>query len=152
MTKSFNFPLQKVLDVRTMVEDAKAVELQKAQAETERIRQQLRATEAEKDALVNGDSSDSQEDGSVTLQDLNSRMAYVDQLSEEIEKQGEAVVKSEEDSEEQRIAFVQASKEKMVLEKLKEQHKGAFKKKANQEQVKVESEVASRIVQNGIDQ
>ena len=76
---------------------------------------------------------------------MNNRMAYVEQLTDEIVKQGKVVVKSEESTEEQRVAFVQASKEKMVMEKLKEHHKEVFKKKINQEQVKSESEVAARI-------
>ncbi len=150
MTKAFNFSLQKVLDVRTMAEDTQAIELQKAQAKTERQKLNLASTEAEKDSIVNSTQADSGNE-SLSLHDLNSRMAYVDQLTDKIEQQGEAVKKSQEESEAQRIAFVKASKEKMVLEKLKEQHKDAFKKKANQEQVKVESEVASRVAQNGSD-
>lgn len=147
MTKSFNFPLQKVLDVRTMVEDAKAIELQKAQAEIEREKQHLARIQSEKDALI-GEASVAGEKGEISLQSLNNRREYVEQLSTQIEEQGETVAKSQEAAEEQRLAFVQASKEKMVIEKLKEHHKDAFRKKMNQDQVKNESEVASRISQN----
>ncbi len=145
MTKAFNFPLQKVLDVRTMIEDAKAIELQKAQAETEREKQSLNQIKAEKDALIN--TSDNAQE-SVSLMSLNQRTAYSEQLDDKIEEQNQIIEKSEQETEEQRQAFVQASKDKMVIEKLKENHKDAFKKKANQDQVKNESEVAARISQN----
>ncbi len=144
MTKAFNFSLQKVLDVRAMVEDAKAIDLQKAQAETQLEKQKLASTQAEKDAIVQSKTKNNQ-DQNITLHSLNNRMAYVEQLTDEIVKQGKVVVKSEESTEEQRVAFVQASKEKMVMEKLKEHHKEVFKRKVNQEQVKSESEVAARI-------
>lgn len=147
MTKAFNFPLQKVLNVRTMVEDAKAIELQKAQAEIERERQNLSSIQAEKETAVQSDKT-ADTGGQLSLHQLSNRMEYVDQLNEQIEKQGEVIARSQEDAEVQRQAFVQASKEKMVIEKLKEHHQEAFKKKSNQDQVKAESEVASRISQN----
>ncbi len=144
MTKGFNFSLQKVLNVREMVEDTKAVELKKAQAITEHEKQKLEQTQAEKDALLEGNySSDEQEH--MTLLQLNNRTAYADQLTHKIQEQREAVAQSKQNAEEHRLAFVKASREKRVIEKLKEHHRDAFKKKMNQEQVKVESEVAARI-------
>jgi len=144
MTKAFNFTLQKVLDVRTMVEDAKAIELQKAHAETEREERTLAKIKAKKNAIVTGETEPGIEH-QPSLHELNNRTAYVEQLTKKIELQGKAVVKSQEEAEIQRLKFVQASKEKMAIEKLKEHHQDAFRKKMNQVQVKLESEVASRI-------
>jgi len=144
MTKSFNFSLQKVLNVREMVEDTKAVELKKAQAIIDHENQKLDQTRAEKNALLKkGSEPDTQE--TMSLQHLNNRTAYADQLTDKIEEQREVIEKSKQDAEEHRLAFVKASRDKMVIEKLKEHHKDAFRKKMNQEQVKVESEVAARI-------
>lgn len=148
MSKIFNFRLQKVLDMRSMVEDAKAIDLKKAQATTARKKQALEATQAEKDAMIRGDDASAPRDD-LSLQELNNRMAYVEQLTERIEQEDQAVNKSQEQTEEQRIAFIQASKEKMVIEKLKEHHQEAFRKSTNRQEVKNENEVASRISQKG---
>ncbi len=148
MTKVFNFSLQKILDVRTSIEDNKAIDLQKARAETVRKKQSLALIHAEKNAIVSSDSADPKPEN-VSLLELSNRTAYVEQLTEKMEKQGEAVRQSQAETEARRIAFIQASKEKMVIEKLKDKHLETYRRKLNQDQVKNESEVASRISQNG---
>ncbi len=148
MTKSFKFSLQKILDVRASIEDNKAIDLQKARAETERKKQSLASIHAEKDAIVSPEAVNPRPENT-SLQELSNRTAYVEQLTNKIEKQGEAVKKSQAETEARRIAFIKASKEKMVIEKLKDQHLEVYRRKLNQDQVKNESEVASRISQNG---
>ncbi|MEA3285997.1 MAG: flagellar export protein FliJ [Candidatus Marinimicrobia bacterium] len=147
MTKAFNFSLQKVLDIRGIVEDAKAADLQKAQAETELEKQRLTLVQTEKENLVNS-SDEAAHTGSVTIGELSNRTAYVDQLSDKIKEHDEAVATSELKTDEQRQLYIKASKDKMVMEKLKEHHHDAFKKKNNQDQVKEESEIAARTIQN----
>lgn len=144
MKRAFNFSLQKVLDVRSMVEESKAIELQKAKAETEIEKQKLVAVQAEKESLVQGEASSSDE-RDVTLHELSNRRAYVDQLTDKIKEQGESVSSSEEKAEVHRDEYIKASKDKMVIEKLKEHHQETFRKKLNQDQVKEESELASRM-------
>ncbi len=148
MTKAFNFSLQKVLDIREMVEDTKAMDLQKAQAETELEQQKLSQVQTEKSDLVQG-SRRTDDGGSITIQELSNRTAYADQLTEKIEQQGEAVATSQVKTDEQRQVYIKASKDKMVMEKLKEHHHEAYRKKINQDQVKVESEIAARTSREG---
>ena len=147
MTKAFNFSLQKVLDVREIVEDAKAVELQKAQADTELEKQRLALVKTEKADMVNG-SDEVADIQNISVGALSNRTAYVDQLSDKIKQHNEAVTISQLKTDEQRQLYIEASKDKMVMEKLKEHHHDAFKKKINQDQVKAESEIAARTSQS----
>ncbi len=109
MTKSFKFSLQKILDVRASIEDNKAIDLQKARAETERKKQSLASIHAEKDAIVSPEAVNPRPENT-SLQELSNRTAYVEQLTNKIEKQGEAVKKSQAETEARRIAFIKASK------------------------------------------
>ena len=147
MTKAFNFSLQKVLDIREIVEDAKAADFQKAQADTELEKQRLALIQAEKVDLVNGNEA-TEDEQNLTVRDLSNRTAYVDQLSEKIKQHDAAVTASQQRTDEQRQIYIKASKDKMVIEKLKEHHHSAFKKKTKQDMVKVESEIAARASHN----
>ena len=145
MSKGFNFTLQKVLDVRTIVEDKKAAILRKAHAETELERKKLAAIQAEKRSIAQVEPGE--EDTAPSLQSLNTRSAYMDQLTHEIEDQSRQVDASELRAARKRDEFIKATKDKMVLEKLKDTHKENYRKKANQAEIKIDSEVASRVVQ-----
>jgi len=147
MSKAFNFSLQKVLDVREMVEDKKAMGLQKAQAETDQEKRILASIEAEKERVAHPEETQDSSEG-VSLQSLTTRSAYLDQLNDKIEDQSSQVSISEETAEEKRQEYIYATKEKMVLEKLKENHREVYKKKNNQIEIKEESEIASRISRN----
>ena len=147
MTKAFTFSLQKVLDVREVMEESKAMDLQKAQADTELKKQRLLETQAEKAALVSPESK-AEVDSDVKLTDLNTRTAYLGQLRAKIAEQNQDVAQSKAEEEVKRQAYVEASKDKKVMERLKEKHRDKFKKKQNQEAVKEESEVAGRMSAN----
>ncbi len=142
--KMFKFSLQKVLDVRCMIEDAKAIEMKKSQAEILLNKQALSVTQCEKDGIIANGKAGSVP-GRVTLHSLYNRSDYVDQLSSKITDQGDMVEKSEEQAEEKRLSLVEASKHKNAIEKLKEHHEEKFRKKLNQDVSKIENEVAARI-------
>jgi len=142
--KMFKFSLQKVLDVRCMIEDAKAIEMKKSQAEILLNKQALSKTQCEKDGIIAKGKAGS-EPGRITLQSLYNRSDYVDQLTSKITDQGDMVEKSEERAEEKRLSLVEASKHKNAIEKLKEHHEEKFRKKLNQDVSKIENEVAARI-------
>jgi len=149
MTRNFNFSLQKVLDVREIIEETRAMALQKAQADTKSKQQQLQKTQDEKQSVVINPAEDRQSDADISLIDLNARTAYLDQLSKKIEAEHESVTRSQARTDQRRVAYIQASKEKMIMEKLKERHHDRFKKKRNQDQVKDESEIANRMKSRG---
>ena len=115
--KMFKFSLQKVLDVRCMIEDAKAIEMKKSQAEILLNKQALSVTQCEKDGIIANGKAGSVP-GRVTLHSLYNRSDYVDQLSSKITDQGDMVEKSEEQAEEKRLSLVEASKHKNAIEKL----------------------------------
>ncbi len=142
--KMFKFSLQKVLDVRCMIEDAKAIEMKKSQAEIIVNKQALTKTQCEKDSIIAKGKAGS-EPGQITLHSLHNRSDYVDQLTSKIIDQGTIVEKSEELAEEKRLSLVEASKHKNAIEKLKEHHEEKFRKKLNQDVSKIENEVAARI-------
>lgn len=140
MAKAFKFSLQKVLDVREMNEDKKARSLQQAQAEIIEEKQKLAAIEAEKD-----ETSHPTEDEDVNLHTLNARTAYMGQLNDQIEEQHSEIDRCQEKAALKREDYIQASKDKMVLEKLRDNHKEVHRKKTNQTLMKEESEIAGRI-------
>ena len=144
MSKRFKFSLQKVLEVRAVLEDKRAEELQKAHAEEEHQHQQLQALQDEKQTLTQ-----THDQESTSLQALNARTAYLDQLSERIGAQKVSLQQTQECTEQARQAYVQATKDRKVLEKLKASHQAEFMKKNNQTEIMADSEVANRITQQG---
>jgi len=133
-----------------MIQDAKAIEMKKSQAEIMVNKQALSKTQYEKDSILAKKKSGSEPER-ITLHSLHNRTDYVDQLTSKITDQGILVEKSEERAEQKRLSYVKASTHKNAIEKLKERHQEKFRKTVNQEVAKIENEVAARISRRKIE-
>ncbi|KAA3617623.1 MAG: flagellar export protein FliJ [Calditrichaeota bacterium] len=139
----FNFPLQKLLNLKKYSEDQKAISLGQAQAALNKELYQLKTFEEMKNSLFNGDDFIS-----VNLNALRSSNEYLIQINNQIEQQKQKIALAEKEVDEKRTVLMKANQEKKSVELLKDNQKQVFKKEANRVSQIKEDEVASRIVQS----
>lgn len=112
--KRFSFRLEPVLKNRTDNEERAVVAQTAAQRE---YRGQLALMEKIRLDLRNAREAAS---GKMTVEDFLSRSLYIDYLAVSLAKQEEVVEKARRDLEKKRLTVIQARKDKLVLQKLKE--------------------------------
>ena len=120
--KKFSFKLEKVLELREFEEDQAKIELGKAIAETERIKEELRLI-AEK-RVQNTKSRFSSSDVMEQLAIEN----YITRLDSEKERLLEELAQAELVVEQKRAVFAEALKNRKVISKLKEKRTAEYKK------------------------
>lgn len=120
--KKFSFKLEKVLELREFEEDQAKIELGKAIAETERIKEELRLI-AEK-RVQNTKSRFSSSDVMEQLAIEN----YITRLDSEKERLLEELAQAELVVEQKRSVFAEALKNRKVISKLKEKRTAEYKK------------------------
>lgn len=151
MVKSFHFPLQKVLDVRKIVEDRRAVALKNSQSSLNREKKQLDNLAQKKHAQLKIDGNVCTDQVNISLNGLKVSVDYISQLNDKITSQIQVVEKSNEKMEEKRDVLIKASKEKKIVEKLREHQLTDYKIKNRKKESKEESEIALRVVSKNND-
>jgi len=146
MGKSFQFPLQKVLNVRQIIEDRQAVALKKSQASLNREKKQLKDLSEKKHAQIEIDENVCTDQVKLSLNGLKVSVDYISQLNDKITSQIEVVKKSNEKMEEKREVLINASKDKKIVEKLRENQLTDYKIINRKNESKEESEIALRVV------
>ncbi len=141
--KKFNFPLQKLLNLKKHREDQKAIELGKAQAKRNKEVYQQKIFKDMKKTLLSGDDS-----ASVNLSLMRSSNEYLIQINNQIKLQKDKIKLAEKEVDEKRAVLVKANQEKKSVELLKENQQQDYKKEANRITQIRENEVALRINQN----
>ena len=145
MSRRFEFPLQKVLDIRRKLEDHLAAELQHRVDQRREEEAALEALRSEKAALLEGDSATEQALG---LGDIRIRRDYLSQLDDRIVRQRGMVEKCLRSEEAARQKLLQASHDKRMVEKLRERSLADYRRKQLAVETRAESEVALRIAMN----
>ena len=144
MSKSFHFPLDKVLDLKEAVEECRAVELEKSKRAYQEEQSRLNALKSEKsDSLVRAPHN-THSKKPVSVKSLQLSMDYIAQLNNRIKQQSSQVECTLNSVFDHRKKLIVASKERKVMEKIKEHHLAAFLKKYRRKVRKEEDEVAIR--------
>ncbi len=120
--KRFQFPLQKVLDLREFEEDQARIELGKAIAESERIRRQLENLAEEKARTVAGASDEKD------VRQLIVREHYLIRLDANRDELLAELLEADALVENRRAVFAEAMKNRKVLSKLKDRRFGEYRK------------------------
>ena len=120
--KKFSFKLEKVLELREFEEDQAKIELGKAIAETERIKEELRliAEKRVQNTKARFSSSDVMEQLAIEN--------YITRLDSEKERLLEELAQAELVVEQKRSVFAEALKNRKVISKLKEKRTAEYKK------------------------
>lgn len=146
MVKSFHFPLQKVLDVRQIVEDRQAVALKNSQSSLNTEKKRLDNLAQRKHAQLKIDENICTDQVNLSLNGLKISVDYISQLNDKIISQFQVVEKSNEKMEEKRDVLIKVSKEKKIVEILREHQLIDYKIKNRKKESKDESEIALRVV------
>lgn len=140
MAKAFRFSLQKVLDLRRNIETQQAIELSAARAKLNLHKNKLHSLNQKKSSFLS-----SLDGNQINLQNLKIQESYLEQLSGEIKQQKESVARSDLTVKEKTEKLVEVSRDKKIVEKLRERHLENHQKKAKQDAVKFQDEVAQRV-------
>ncbi|NOZ08228.1 MAG: flagellar export protein FliJ [FCB group bacterium] len=145
MSRSFQFPLQRVLNVREIIEETKSLELKRSQSKLEIEKNQLKILKDRKDEMLSETRLKTKRGDRLTLNSLQISSNYVSQLNESINGKKIAIDKSAQLVEKDRSEVLKASREKKIVEILKDQHLQRYIKDLNRAQEKEESEIGLRI-------
>lgn len=145
MAKSFNFSLQKVLDVRKHTENQKAIELSKARRALQKEEKKLDQLKKNKEDIMQNKDGAGKKEKSVDLNLLKVKNDYIVQLNDNIENQIGEVDRNDKIVNIQHEKLIQAARDKKILEKLKERKQEVHKKEANLDQSKKDNEISIRV-------
>lgn len=145
MTKYHQFSLQKVLDLKELIEESRAVELEKSRQNLQSDELRLIALRQNKNKLLimNGNHSSSKQ--FLSPHTMQVSMEYVSQLSDRIRAQEKTVEKSTHRVSKHRNALLEASREKKALEILREKQADQHKKFLQKKDLLNESEIALQL-------
>ncbi|MCB0274888.1 MAG: flagellar export protein FliJ [Calditrichaeota bacterium] len=139
MARKFEFSLQKVLDVRQLIQDQKISELNKAQSALSAAEALLSNSEGEKERIFTEAKMQP-----LDIRTIKIREAYLKQLDERILQQHRMVRQCEDNVEIARVALQTASKEKKTVERLREKAHSEYQRKQRSRQEMIDSEIALR--------
>ncbi len=146
MAKAFDFRLQRVLNFRQSVERQKKVELSLAQRLQLQEKEKLNHLQTQKEQEINTAPNANDTLDRLDLHLLKVRNDYLTQLTEKIKEQSGRVVQAEKVVEKKREILLNARKDKKVLEILKDRYVNEYKKMKSQEESRLESEIALRMM------
>ena len=138
----FQFRLQKVMQARQFKEEIAKKNLAAAQTALKEDLQFLERLEAlHRDAMIQ---MEAHIEGQVNVADVLLDIAYISSLSEEIAAQQRKIVQRTEEVERKRQMLVEASKDKKMLERIRERRYLAYLQEANRAEQAVIDEIAQR--------
>ncbi|MBN4081296.1 flagellar export protein FliJ [Caldithrix abyssi] len=142
MGNFFQFPLQKVLDLRKTLEETQATILSKVKIGLMQEEEKLTQMKQEKESAL---AKNGHHNKDRTLTQLKIATNYIVQLGEQVDDQHKKVQVSSQAVEEEREKLLGATRDKKVLENLRERKKHSFRLKIKKEEIKKIDESASRI-------
>jgi len=146
MSKAFRFPLQRILNFKDKIADEKSRHFQRSLAEVEREKQELAEIESTKTAALSEQRSRENEE-QVSLRDIRLAESHVSQLNDRMEQQEKTIAQRKVAAESARQELLKATKEKRVIEKLRERQFAEHLRNERQRETVVENELAIRITQ-----
>lgn len=149
MTKRFKFSLQKLLEFRDRKENSQSQEFKNSH--NDMVNEQNKLLDIQKQKLIAITESNDVDngEGKLILRRIKSSSSYINQLSTEIEQQEIVVQSRERNMEKAQQDLIEASKEKMIIEQLRDRHITEYTKHKNKNERKQENETALRISMKG---
>jgi flagellar FliJ protein len=142
MSKSFQFPLQKVLNYRKSVEDKCVITLKRSQTALQQAEETLQAMEHTKDYFLDEQTGKT---AHVSLAELQVSTDYLKQINNMIDRQTIEVVKSEKTVEKDRAVLLNAAKERKITEKLRENKFAEYVTDSRKKELLANSEIALQV-------
>lgn len=143
MSKSFNFSLKRVLKFRLDQEDLKATDLKKSQHALKLEKNRLKHLQNRKSSHL-GKTENLINNNKISLEKLKASADYLAQLNNKIASQDEKVEESNQEVSEIRNELIETSKNRKILEKLRDKHYMNFKEQNKKKERRIESEIALR--------
>ena len=147
--KQFEFRLQKVMETTRAREELQKKELAMALAELDRnetqLEQMLDHLEQEVEQFAGR-----RKKGSMKVSTLVQYASYTDNLLSEIDRQRRDIEKLARLADEQRDKLIEITRDKKILEKLKEKRFAEYRRKLRQVEQKFMDEISSRSFDNGM--
>ena len=144
MAKSFNFSLKKVLKYRIDQEDLKASDLKKSKAALRLEKNRLKHLQTKKSNHLGETEDLINDEETISIERLKTSSDYLAQLNEKISNQDDKVEKSNQKVNQIRKELIETSKNRKILEKLREKHYTNYKEQSKKEERRIESEIALR--------
>jgi flagellar FliJ protein len=135
--RRFNFNLQKILDLREHREREAKIELGKAVGALSLIEQRIEAVSLERARAMTDRYSHS-------MADFQSYDRYIQRLEQAAEKLQKEAVLAELEVNEKRDLFVEASRDRKVLDKVQERRRRAYRKEMFAEETRELDDIGSR--------
>ena len=147
--KKKQFPYKKVLEYRERIEDSKAQQLNKSQRSLSKELEKLNQLKNTKDQSM----IDTNDNDDMSIHGLKVFTDYIYQLNNYLNTQETVVEKQLETVEDDRKKLGSATKEKKIIEKLKEKHKKEVNKAIKKKEMKLSDEkVISLYIQKEVDE
>jgi len=143
--KSGAFPLQKVLEYRKHLEDLRAIELGKVQAEKNKADEELQELKSNKEDALEKSTKEISNSKILDLNQLKISKDYLENLNGKIINQVQKISSLEEEVEKNRQELSEAMKERKIVEKLKDRFKERKKAEINRHENQKIDEVAIRM-------
>ncbi|MCF7800575.1 MAG: flagellar export protein FliJ [Candidatus Marinimicrobia bacterium] len=143
--KKPRFSLQKILDIKEMMVETHAVELEKSKQELNGKRDELESMQVNKDQTLAGNETIQRPGSSLNPMSLQLSRDYVIQLSTRIENQEKTVAESTSRVTDQHQALIKANQRKKALEILKGKHLTEYRKEIRKKEQSEEAEIAQRL-------
>ena len=147
--KQFEFRLQKVMETTRAREELQKKELAMALAELDRnetqLEQMLDHLEQEVEQFA-----DRRKKKAIKVSTLVQYASYTDNLLAEIDRQRRDIEKLARLADEQRDKLIEITRDKKILEKLKEKRFAEYRRKLRQVEQKFMDEISSRSFDNGM--
>lgn len=143
--KTPRFSLQKILNLKELLVESHAVELEKSRQDLDQKRNQLESMQVNKNQTLANNVSNHQSGAALKPMLLQLSRDYLVELSTRIEHQEKTVTESTTRVANQHQTLIKANQEKKALEILRSKHLIEYKKALNKKEQLEESEIALRI-------
>ena len=134
--RRFHFRLEKLLGIRRHKEEKLEIELGKAVSRCISIQQDIDKRTAERSRIMGNTGSDN-------IQDELVKGAYIYRMEREAERLTGDLAEAEKEKEKAKEKFLAASRDRKVLDKLKERKRSEFNKEQSAEEIKTSDDMVS---------
>lgn len=142
MAGRFHFSLEKILKLRESLENSRATELERSRQALDKEENTLSDMQNEKERHLK---SKNRKNSRINLLDLSISEGYLETLNNGLDEQSKQVEKSRDKMNDDREKLTQASRDKKVMENLKDKRWQGYKRDLNKKELLLNSELALRM-------
>jgi len=142
MAGRFHFSLEKILKLRESLENSRATELERSRQALDKEENTFSDMQNEKERHLK---SKNRKNSRINLLDLSISEGYLETLNNGLDEQSKQVEKSRDKMNDDREKLTQASRDKKVMENLKDKRWQGYKRDLNKKELLLNSELALRM-------